>query len=884
MKIHRLRLQHVKGVTDRTVDLPDAGVVVIEGPNEVGKSTFLEALDRLLDAKAKPSSRAAAIVSMQPVGEDVGPYVEAELSVGPYRLIFAKRWLKQPAATLRVLAPVPEQLSGEAALERMAAILDECLDRPLFDALRFAQAGPAGGIKLSDSSVLAAALDGAAGADLHTDEGADLLAVAEAEYRRYFTAGGKPTGELRRAMDDCTQAQDEAAETHRALAEAEQLLHDRDALHERVHGTEQTMPALRELRRAATVEVARLGQLRELEEAAAQSLAAASERLLHAEADWVRRESLVQEQANRAASVVVQHEALREAHARATQAEGQLASALRSARAAEQAYEEGQAASQVAVDAVSRLRATAEVVHLEERLARADRVSTALEGARRLLRAARVSPPVLREIEEVGQRLEVATAAVEASATSLTVHAIRGEQSVSIDGLAHVLSDGTDAIDHSVFKEAEILINDAVRIQVKPHADLARRAEHCERLSAELTERLSAVGATDVDHARVLSQEHGNVLAEISSLDRDLAVALSGSEGLEELRRHTHEQRVLLTGDGAGDGDAEEDVVDLAQARESAATSASRLTPLRIASAQARAEVEQAREATSLATSAREVARARHETMTAESGSVDGRLAQARDLASDDAVLQARAARHHAQDVATSAHREIRAELALAHADEADARLRLATSHCERADRELEDLRGQAHEIKGRLEMTAGEGRQEVDDRAGQVFTDAKRGLASVGRRARAARQLYRTLVRHRDAAHASYAAPYATVIEGLGAAVYGESFGVQVSSDLTITHRHLHGATVAFEHLSGGAKEQLGVLARVAVAVLVEQDDQAVPVVIDDGLGYTDPDRLQRLSEVLARTTHSAQIILLTCTPQRYAGIGGAHTITLSA
>lgn len=105
MRVHRLRLWDVKGVRERTVDFPEAGVVVIAGPNEVGKSTLVEALDRLLDPKAKATSHAAAVRKLQPVGRDVGPRVEAELTLGGQRVRFAKRWLREPMTTLDVLSP-----------------------------------------------------------------------------------------------------------------------------------------------------------------------------------------------------------------------------------------------------------------------------------------------------------------------------------------------------------------------------------------------------------------------------------------------------------------------------------------------------------------------------------------------------------------------------------------------------------------------------------------------------------------------------------------------------------------------------------------------------------------------------------------------------------
>lgn len=91
---------------------------------------------------------------------------------------------------------------------------------------------------------------------------------------------------------------------------------------------------------------------------------------------------------------------------------------------------------------------------------------------------------------------------------------------------------------------------------------------------------------------------------------------------------------------------------------------------------------------------------------------------------------------------------------------------------------------------------------------------------------------------------------------------------------------------TVPFAELSGGAKEQLGILARLAVARLVDPT-QGVPVVIDDALGYSDPERLERMGEVLGATAGpdaDLQVILLTCTPGRYSAVPGARTVRLAA
>ena len=69
MRLHRLSVRDYKGVAARDVAFPEAGILVLEGPNEVGKSTMLDALDLVLDHK--DSSRRAQIRSAQPIGLEV---------------------------------------------------------------------------------------------------------------------------------------------------------------------------------------------------------------------------------------------------------------------------------------------------------------------------------------------------------------------------------------------------------------------------------------------------------------------------------------------------------------------------------------------------------------------------------------------------------------------------------------------------------------------------------------------------------------------------------------------------------------------------------------------------------------------------------------------
>jgi len=52
--------------------------------------------------------------------------------------------------------------------------------------------------------------------------------------------------------------------------------------------------------------------------------------------------------------------------------------------------------------------------------------------------------------------------------------------------------------------------------------------------------------------------------------------------------------------------------------------------------------------------------------------------------------------------------------------------------------------------------------------------------------------------------------------------------------------------------------------------------------VVIDDALGFADPDRLISMGEVFNSVGERGQVILLTCQPDRYSGVRNATVIEL--
>jgi uncharacterized protein YhaN len=103
----------------------------------------------------------------------------------------------------------------------------------------------------------------------------------------------------------------------------------------------------------------------------------------------------------------------------------------------------------------------------------------------------------------------------------------------------------------------------------------------------------------------------------------------------------------------------------------------------------------------------------------------------------------------------------------------------------------------------------------------------------------------------------------------------------VDLGDDLQILSCTREGRTVPFKDLSIGTQEQLGVISRLACAMTVAAEG-GVPVILDDALGYSDPQRLEEMGAVLAIAGREAQVIVLTCMPERYQHVGNASVVRL--
>ena len=232
MKLHRLTLTNYRGITHRDIEFPDHGVVIVSGANEIGKTSMLEALDLLLEAKDRSTKK--EVKQVKPTHADVGAEVIAEISTGPYRFVYRKRFHKRAETELTMLAPRREQLTGDEAHDRVRAMLAETVDMDLWQAQRVLQSASTSAADLSGSDALSRALDVVAGAvdDASAAGAVDTLLIdrIDEEYRRYFTSTGRPTGEWAAAGARLRAADEDVAACAASIAQVDEAVRQHASL------------------------------------------------------------------------------------------------------------------------------------------------------------------------------------------------------------------------------------------------------------------------------------------------------------------------------------------------------------------------------------------------------------------------------------------------------------------------------------------------------------------------------------------------------------------------------------------------------------------------------------------------------------------------------
>jgi DNA repair exonuclease SbcCD ATPase subunit len=875
VKLHRLRLTNFRGITERDISFPPSGVIVLEGDNEVGKSSMIDALDLLL--QEKDSSTKALVKGIKPVSADTGSAVEADISSGPYRFVYRKQFNKTTGTTLTIQSPTAEQLTGVPAHERVLQMLGDTMDTGLWHALRVMQAAPMIQANLSESGALATALDKAAGT-AGDQEGNDLLiAAVEREHLAYFTKTGKPTGEYKALSEALDAAQDHADAALNALAEIADDVEKHASL-------TRDLSELRNQQSTANEEFQKLSDelsaTDELRRQASDSTRAA----VTARQELERERQDSETRSERAADIAERSRATDELLVRITQkladqaiTEKQVTDQQENTRQLIEAAGAARLAAAVARNDVSHLQDVHELEQLRLRLAQVTQFMADIETAQRTLATASVDASLLQEIEAASTALDVATALQQASAAQLLLSPLTDNLEIEIDGQRLYLEDG--ALEkRSVAKPVEILIPDILRLTLTPAADAHSLAAKVIHSSDELTRVLSQAQAVDVSDARTLHEQRRSAENQLQATKQGLQQLLAGDD-TGELRTRQIVLEEQIEAYGKTRAHQVSIAKDIASARVISNAAEASESSTRLILDQANAGL------TSYVTERNdqqvEIAtlESTFKAQNIELTSAVQKIKEAREKITDGGLAARTQEAETAVQNAELLEKQLAAELAAADPDSLQSRQTNAGQLTKRLLGDVEARMTDATAVKARLEVTGSQGRQDHHDEKKTALYDADQKHSAAKTRADAAQLLHDVTQRHRNAAKKEYVKPFKEHVIALGRIVYGADFQVDIDSNLHITTRTMGGSTLPYESLSTGAKEQLAIMTRLACAAIVDEAD-GVPVIIDDALGYSDPGRLRRLSAVFGAAAADSQVILMTCSPDRYRAIGSATVI----
>jgi DNA repair exonuclease SbcCD ATPase subunit len=876
MRLLRLRLANYRGIEESEVEFGSSGLTVVEGPNEAGKTSLGESIRLLFDYPA--SSKSNSVMEVKPVTRDVGSEIELEMESGKYRFTYFKRFHRKPETVLTVTKPNVENHTGRDAHDRAVEILRETIDVDLWNALNIHQGEAVQQANLSRQTSLSAALDNVAGGHAADPREDSVFEKVCEEYERYYTKTGKEKKELQESTNALDESESEVESLRSRIRKlggdivrAAEL--DKDL--ERLNRHENN------LRKDVSKYKKSLEEITRLEndlETAGLKFESAQKSQQTAKRNLDERRELI-EQIATARSVF-------------SKLEKSSSSSIDSLRDAEDTLEKAQSDTTKAENARREAeslrdlyRADYDYFHdkldLELMRERKNRIDSAKEEsamATELLKRNRVDDGALKSIKKAESAFITAKAKLDTGAPNVLLRGL-ADLEYLIDGKPVKISLDEEA-GYSVSDRLSVTIPGSLQIEVTAGSSASELLEEVRKAEEKLDALCSEVGVSSADEARQSNDARREAQ---KTVDREIEIEKENLRDLdyEELERRVFvlEKRVpAYPGNRSSESELPEDL-ESAQGE---------LQDAEIVLEKTGRVWEDAKAQLELSRKVRDELRERHREVRVqldlkgdELNRAEGKLAGFRktvsdeDLEADHSKLSKLAEEEEIN--AKSAARLLRGQ----NPDQVKTLAETARGSLQTVMDELDNLKEEQIEVRTRLKVHGEEGLHEKLHAAQTHLDHVKRENEAMIRRADAARLLHTIMKEERDKARLTYVAPLKEKIERLGRLVFNNTFKVEIDENLTVASRVLDGSQVPFTSLSGGTREQISLISRLACAMTVSENGGA-PLILDDALGNTDPERLKLMGAVLAKAGKECQIIILTCVPERYCNVGEATVVRL--
>lgn len=898
MILLRVAVQDWKGIRGRVELGPlDPGLNLIHGPNETGKSTLLDALCRgFFD---RHSTAGAEMEKRQPWGSSLGPRVEVDFETSQGRFRIVKQFLSDASCKLHRWhnGAWERTAEGSSADESILALVaGEAAGRGMtkpehwgLGQVLWARQGQAVELEVGDSQqqrlreALRLTIDG--------ERGEAVEALIREKYEAVYTAGGKLRQGANRA--EVSRLEAELAEARQAAAELRQKLNAVDVVSHELAAAEAHSEATRDQLHAAQRDQSAQRQL-------LQSLAQRQIEYAVLEADRAKAEQRWKPLDERVARIEAADRAVSQAQAAAEQARQraqQAAATLGVAQAAHAAAKDDHTSKTAERDAAekeaARAQRNADFLDAQQKLDAAERqLAQAREHAQALAQAraardARVAPGA-REIDalrKLHRLLDQKRAELAAASLLIRIEPDRPLQITARVDQGDPQPKTLDApLEIPALGAAELTVPGLGRIIIRAGASDARAlSNEVDQLQRQWRERTlpyanAAAPASDVG-LPALEALHAARVADderLALLEKQASAGASGGVPAGTLEQALRDARLHRQALLADDPELASRVITPDQARADLALAKNRLADARkrLQSAtayldeQARA-FEDARDKAQRAASAAAVADAQR-----DSRAQDAAALRAADSQTD---AQRRACLDEARRLLDEAAQRL-AAAPKPPVDDLNRDIGLLDKQIAGLQKSLQDEQHQLGRLQKSLDDTGGQGLYSQLALACERLAELEARHQAARLDADAIKLLWDTLEDRKSRTLDALLLPVRAAVQTQFEQLVGPRYE-RVEFDDRLAPASVRpsgrGADAQTDALSYGTREQLMLLVRLALARLVGREGERQCVILDDPLVNADRARQRTALRILQQASQDAQIVILTCDPAAYEGLG---------
>jgi hypothetical protein len=870
MQIRRIEVRNFKKLGHVVVEGLEDGLNVLVGDNEAGKSTLVGALRAGLFEKHRVTGEVAA--RMLPYGQSVRPEVNIDFDLGGGHWQLRKAFCQKPEAEL--IGP-GERSTGDAVEERLAELFGftppkKGQSKPeehqgVYGLLWVEQGGSHRRLGIGGGrDIIASALEREVGDVIGGEHGRLLLAAAEERYSTLWDKRGNPKGEYKALLDEVVALDMQTAQLQAAFAAHDEKVAALGTRKETLARYEQEETLNRAVQSLAA---AREG-LRQAERLEA-ALSAAAERLKRCELDGDMAAERKAQRDRLAAAVTEARKAAANASAEADEARGVLArheaAADTAAAACRQARGEKQSADDLVralEQAIAQKQATTLLMRIKEQVKAAEAADARRRERTAVAQSITIRKEDLAALEKLQSAADRAHLQLEAASVQIAFKP-DGARTVTVEGEPHDPS-------RTLFLSRDVALHleGFGRVEIHPGGGVEDLREKMDAAAGAMAERLADLAYADIAAARGALRDRETALQEATALQNSIAAL--APNGLDALRQSADSQRLIAQRPVMALAATLSDISDAVLAEAVLAQHATRDTEQSAEAALADARSQKEEAGRVFATLAERAAGAERKLQgSAEELEAASRQASQADL--DEGLAAAEAALRGAQE----AHAAAKAARDAAEPEAIALELKRAekAEHAIRSD--IETLRQQKRDLEIELRTLGRDGLgEQLADAEGQLAAAIKR-LASRHAEAAASRLLFETLAKAEREAKDRWLEPVRQRVKPYLKLIHPDSEIVLNEQTLEIDHLLRKDVSEPFQSLSVGAREQVAVITRLAMAELLGAAGEPSAIILDDALVNTDQTRLERMHLVLHKAAEALQILVLTCRERDFLRLG---------